>query len=140
MAEVLLVRAAGRDVALAVGPLVEVLEMPAPLAVPSASPALRGVVQVRGRSLPVFHLGALLKGGACPEERGTVAVIARLKGRLVGLEVEEASEVSRVALSDLPDDHQLSGAIGVIRHDDHFTPVVDLGHLGFQLLETGTMP
>src|SRR5204863_702340 len=76
----LLVRAGGRLVGLPLDQVVEVLDPGATFPVPSLEPAVRGVAVVRGRILPLIHLGALLDGGECPPERSDTGVMVDLAG------------------------------------------------------------
>ena len=63
----LLVRAGPAAVGLALGQVVEVLDPGTVLSGPRRmEPAVRGVTAVRGRIMPLVHLGALLDGTACP--------------------------------------------------------------------------
>ena len=137
MTDVLLVRVDGRQVGLAVESLVEVIELERPFAVPSTTPAMRGVVPVRGHLLPVFHLGAALEGGQCPEQLGPMAVVVRLDHRAVCLEVDDAEEVSDAVIGPLPDAHAVPGAVGVVRREGAYTPIIDVTKLGARLLEPG---
>ena len=68
--------------------------IPAP-AFPSrrASPRCAAWPVVRGRILPLVHLGALLDGGAVLPERTETGVLVDLAGRRLCLEVEEAESV-----------------------------------------------
>ena len=90
----LLVQTGQSRVGLALDRLVEVIAMAPPFAVPSASQALRGVIPVRDKLLPVFHLGAALDGGGCPSALGEMAVVASIDGRRICLEVDYAFEVT----------------------------------------------
>ena len=94
MTDVLLVRVGDRQVGLVVESLVEVIELTHPFPVPSATPALRGLIPVRQRLIPVLHLGAALDGAACPDHLGEMAVIATIDERTIGLEVDYASEIT----------------------------------------------
>ncbi len=89
----LLVRAGRRLVGLPLAQVIEVLDPGATFAVPALEPAVRGVAVVRGRILPLVHLGALLDGTACPAARTEIGVLVELSGRRVCLEVEDAESV-----------------------------------------------
>jgi chemotaxis signal transduction protein len=88
------------------------------------------VTPLRGRLVPLVHLGALLGLRAPPPERGRAAVLLDLAGRLVALEVDDAEEVVRVAALPLPDDASLPWAVGVAPRGDGLVPILDLDALG----------
>jgi len=133
----MLVRVGDRQVCLMVGSLVEVIELTAPFPVPSATPALRGLIPVRERLVPVLHLGAALAGEACPDRLGEMVVIASVEERMIGLEVDYASEVTPALVDPLPEDLLVPGAVGVVQREGLFLPVIDVALLGAQLIDIG---
>ena len=62
----LLVRSAGKTYGLPVGRVLEVGDVAEVLTVPRKLPAVRGLTPLRGRLVPLIHLGALLSGTAAP--------------------------------------------------------------------------
>ena len=133
----MLVQVGDRQVCLMVGSLVEVIELTAPFPVPSATPALRGLIPVRERLVPLLHLGAALDGGACPDRLGEMAVIASVDDKTIGLEVDHASEVMPVMVGPLPEDLLVPGAIGVVHREGSFLPVIDVALLSAQIIDMG---
>jgi chemotaxis signal transduction protein len=131
----LLVRAGGRRVGLALAQLVEVIDPGMAHPVPSIEPAVRGVAQVRGRVLPIIHLGALLDGVPCPAVRGEAVVLVDLEGRRVCLEVDHAEMVSREVGLPVPPETGLPWAVAVARHPEGLVPLLDLTALGARMLE-----
>jgi chemotaxis signal transduction protein len=132
----LVVRTGSLRVGLAVEQLVEVLDPGVVYAVPAREPSVRGVAMVRGRLLPVVHLGALLDGAACPPEIGGTAVLVRLGGSLICLEVDAADAVLREDALPVPADVRLPWAIAVATLDDDFVPILDLRALAARLEDT----
>lgn len=120
----LLVTAGGRAIGLAVEGVVEVFTPAAAWPVPAQSPALRGVVPVRGRLVPLVNLGALL-GGTCSEEQGDVAVLVDVL-RPIALEVESAEAVIHESLLPPPEGEQLPWAVGFAARAAGPVPVLDL--------------
>ena len=120
----LLVTAGGRAIGLAVEGVVEVFSPAAAWPVPSQSPALRGVVPVRGRLVPLVNLGALL-GGTCPAGQGDTAVLVDVP-RPVALEVESAEAVIHESLLPPPEGEQLPWAVGLAARAAGPVPVLDL--------------
>jgi chemotaxis signal transduction protein len=132
----LLVRAGGRLVGLPLDQVVEVLDPGAAFPVPAREPAVRGVTVVRGRILPLVHLGALLDGGACPAERSQTGVLVDLAGRRLCLEVEDAESVLYEPGLPVPSGTALSWAAAVARTEGGLVPLLDLAALGARIMET----
>jgi chemotaxis signal transduction protein len=134
----LLVRAGGRRVGLALSSVVEVLEPGPAYPVPSGEPSVRGVTPVRGTILPLVDLGALLEGRPCGTERGMAAVVIRLDGRRLCLEVDEADEVLQGGGMPVPHGSALPWAAGVARHPEGLVPLLDLTALGARIVEAAS--
>jgi chemotaxis signal transduction protein len=136
---VLLVRAGRRLVALALDHLVEVVDPGVPIEVPARQPALRGLASIRGKLVPLVHLGALLEGSTCPERVGDAGVIIAVGNRRICLEVEAVEEVLRQpALPVPPGAEPLPWALGVTRGPHGLVPVLDLPALGGRLADGGS--
>src|SRR5438105_3298652 len=73
----LLVRVEGRAYGLPLARVLEVSDLAEVLDVPRALPAMRGLTPVRGRLVPVVHLGALMSDRVPPAERGRTAVLVQ---------------------------------------------------------------
>ncbi len=134
----LLVRAGKRQVALALDHLIEVVDPGLPIGVPTRQPAVRGLTAVRGRLLPLVHLGALLDGGACPVGVGGAGVVIAVGDRRICLEVEAAEEVVREPALPVPAGETLPWALGVARASGGLVPVLDIPALGGRLAEGGS--
>jgi purine-binding chemotaxis protein CheW len=126
----LLVRSGERAYGLPLERVVEVADLTEVQEVPSTDASMRGLTPLRGRLVPLVHLGALLGLRAPPPERGRAAVLLELAGRLVAFEVDDAEEVVRVAALPLPDGESLPWAVGVAPRGDGLVPVLDLDALG----------
>jgi chemotaxis signal transduction protein len=131
----LLVRTAGRRVGLELAHVVEVIQISAVHRVPSRERAVRGVVQVHGRMLPLVHLGALLEGGACPPASGDLVVVVMLDGRRVCLEIDDAEVVVRQPAMPVPPGSALPWAIGVARYAGELVPLLDLPAISSRFME-----
>lgn len=131
----LLVRAGERRVGLALDQVVEVLDLGPVHPVPTTDPAVRGVTSSRGRIVPLIHLATLL-GGAGGE--GGTAILVRLDGRRICLEVDEAEEVLRERGLPVPPEVSLPFAVGVARRPDGLVPLLDLTAVGARIAETAT--
>lgn len=130
----LLVRAGGRDIGLEVAEVLEVVDLDATFAVPSREPALRGVVAVRERLVPVVSLSAVLWGGECPVVRGEIGVLTRAGRQRICLEVDDAEAVLAEDVVPVPAGETLPWAMGVARRNGALVPILDLKALGARLL------
>src|SRR5437588_239428 len=102
----LLVRVDGKPYGLPLGRVLEVGDLGEVLDVPRALAAVRGVTPLRGRLVPLIHLGALLGERTPPADRGRTAVLVELGAgegvRQVALEVDDADDVVREAARPVP--------------------------------------
>lgn len=128
----LLVRADGKAYGLPIGRVLEVDDLGEVLDAPRKLAAVRGLVPLRGRLVPLIHLGALLGGRAAPTERGRTAVLVELGGRNVAFEVDDVDDVVREAPLPVPRGESLPWAAGVARRRgaEELVPVLDLDALG----------
>jgi purine-binding chemotaxis protein CheW len=69
--------------------------------VPRAPAAIKGVINLRGRIVPVIDLKRRLGLGEVEGSRLARVVVVRLKDRLIGLLVDAASQVLKVPLSTI---------------------------------------
>ena len=103
--------------------------------VPRAPEFIRGVINLRGRILPVLDLKRKLGLGEVEAQRATRIVVVRVGDRLLGLLVDGASQVLKVPVSRIeppPEEVQEKGGDyirGVAKLDDRLIIVVDLGRL-----------
>jgi purine-binding chemotaxis protein CheW len=93
MPQLLVCRVDTREVALPIERVVEVLRMAAVSAVPHSPPWLSGMLNLRGRIIPVIDLRRRLGLPAAPVDLSTALVIVATEARTAGLMVDYASEV-----------------------------------------------
>jgi chemotaxis signal transduction protein len=132
----LLVTAGERLVGLPVSQLEGVAEPGSVMPVPTTEPALRGVGAVRGSTLPIVSLRALL-GESAAGAPAEVMVIVAAGGVRLGLEVDAADIVLRGEPMPTPGDASMPWARAVMRHEGALVPLLDLGALGARMTETG---
>jgi purine-binding chemotaxis protein CheW len=125
-----LVRAEGRAYGLPVGRVLEVADAGHVLDVPRSLAAVRGLTSLRGRLVPLVHLGAFLAGRAAPAEQGRTVVLVELRGRQVAFEVDDADAVVRQQALPVPRGQSLPWAAGVAEQDGTLVPILDLEALG----------
>lgn len=140
----LLVRADGKSYGLPVGRVLEVGDATEVLAIPRKLPAVRGLTPLRGRLVPVIHLGAFLAGKEAPPSdpvggaRTVVLVQLGVGGgsaggsRQVAFEVDDADAVVREEPLPVPRGQTLPWAVGVAEQagDAGLVPILDLDALG----------
>lgn len=130
----LLVRVDRKTYGLPLGRVLEVGDLGEVLDVPHTLAAMRGLTPLRGRLVPLLHLGALLGERAPPAEAGSTAVLVELGAgegvRHVALEVDDAEDVVREAALPVPRGESLPWASGVARRRGTLVPILDLDALG----------
>ena len=135
----LLVRAAGQAYGLPVARVLEVGDATEVLSIPRKIPSVRGLTPLRGRLVPLVHLGAFLSGGEVappvPEAaavRTVVLVELGTSGKQVAFEVDDVDAVVRE--QPLPVPRGQAGALpwasGVAEAHDGLVPILDLDALG----------
>jgi len=134
----LLARAGPRLVALPLEHLVEVIDPGPVVPVPAREPALRGLASLRGRLIPLVHLGAFLDGGCCPTAPSDAAIVIAVAGRALCLEVEAVEAVTQGDMVPVPAGEALPWALGVVRAADGLVPILDVAAVGSRLLEGGS--
>jgi chemotaxis signal transduction protein len=140
----LLVRSQGKSYGLPVGRVLEVGDATEVLTVPRTLPAVRGLTPLRGRLVPLIHLGAFLTGTEAPESPSTAGVrtivLVELGGggeggrgrRQVAFEVDDADAVVREQPLPVPRGQTLPWAAGVAEQSGGggLVPILDLDALG----------
>ena len=111
--------------------------------VPRAPEFVRGVINLRGRILPVLDMKKKLGLGEVAESRAARIVVVRVRERLLGLLVDGASQVPKIPVSRIeppPDEVVERGGDyirGVAKLDDRLIILVDLERLLAHELRAG---
>lgn len=132
----LLVRAGGKAYGLPVARVLEVGDATEVLSIPRTIPAVRGLTPLRGRLVPLVHLGAFLTGAEAPAARGeavvrTVVLVELGAGaKQVAFEVDDVDAVVREQPLPVPRGQTLPWAAGVAEQEDGLVPILDLEALG----------
>ena len=129
----LLVRAGGNSYGLKLDQVIEVVDGFEVSLAPSVHPSVRGVTQLRGKSVPLVHLASLIANAAAPLERHDTAVLGRCAGSHVAFEIDDADAVTADEQEAVPDAWQLPWVHGVVRKEGTIVPVIDLDVLGERL-------
>jgi len=127
----LLVRSEGKSYGLPVGRVLEVGDTTEVLSIPRKLPAVRGLTPLRGRLVPLIHLGAFLSGRPAPAVEGVLTVVlVELAGKQVAFEVDDADAVVREQPLPVPRGQTLPWAAGVAEQEGGLVPILDLDALG----------
>jgi purine-binding chemotaxis protein CheW len=131
----LLVRAGGRAYGLPVARVLEVGDATEVLSIPRKVPSVRGLTPLRGRLVPLVHLGAFLSGGDIPaaeDKRVRTVVLVELgaSGKQVAFEVDDVDAVVREQPLPVPRGQALPWASGVAEQPEGLVPILDLDALG----------
>jgi purine-binding chemotaxis protein CheW len=103
--------------------------------VPKAPSFVEGVMNLRGAVIPVVDLRRRFDLAIPPADRQTRIMISALSGRIVGLLVDEVTEVRRYERKEIqPAPHFLKGRgvqffLGVCRRDEDLILILDLEKL-----------
>jgi purine-binding chemotaxis protein CheW len=114
--------------------------------VPRAPEFIRGVINLRGRILPVLDLKRKLGLGEVAESRAARIVVVRVRERLIGLLVDGASQVPKIPVSRIeppPEEVVERGGDyirGVAKLDDRLIILVDLERLLAHELKAAASP
>ena len=139
----LLVRSEGKSYGLPVARVLEVGDATEVLNIPRKVPAVRGLTPLRGRLVPLIHLGAFLMGSeapAAPANAVRTVVLVELgaggtgSGRQVAFEVDDADAVVREQPLPVPRGQMLPWAAGVAEQEDGLVPILDLDALGDRMI------
>jgi purine-binding chemotaxis protein CheW len=126
---------AGEEYGVEVRQVQEIRRVTEITSVPRAPEFIRGVINLRGRILPVLDLRRRLALGEVAMDRASRIVVVRIKERLLGLLVDGASQVLKVKVSQIeppPEEVLQQGGDyirGVAKLDDRLIILVDLERL-----------
>lgn len=116
----------------------EILVVEDVLPAPTAHRAVRGVMPVHGRLVPLVHLGAVLaERVALPATPAAVAVVVTVGGRTVALEVDATYDFVRESPDPVPVGWDVPWAGGVARREEDLVPIVNLDVLVERLRAAG---
>jgi purine-binding chemotaxis protein CheW len=113
----------------------EIVRVPEVTAVPDAPDYMEGVINLRGRIVSVLDLRKRLGEPAPGRERHNRILVVNHKGRLSGLIVDSASEVLKIAETDIEPSptESLEGGIkcvtGLGKHGGRLIVLLDLDRL-----------
>jgi purine-binding chemotaxis protein CheW len=106
----------------------EIVRAVVPVPLPGAPGIVEGVINLRGRAVPVLDLRRRFRLPARPIEHTDHLVIARATGRLVALRVDRVVDLARVAAADVEEVEGV-GPARVAKLPGDLVMIQDLGAL-----------
>jgi purine-binding chemotaxis protein CheW len=110
----------------------EIVRVPQITAVPNAPDYIEGVINLRGRIIPVVDLRKRFRAGAMESGKRNRIVVVEFEERFIGLVVSSASEVLRIPLSEIEDprnvfrEGELDHVTGVGKSNGRLVILLDL--------------
>lgn len=134
--QIVALRCSGTTFGIPIDRVREIVIVPEITPVPESGEFVRGIINLRGRILPVLDLGLRLGLPPGPREgSGRILVVEQESQQPVGLLVDEASEVLRVPETLLSPPPELAGGPlgasvrGVARLDERLVLLLDLARV-----------
>jgi len=87
----------------------EVIKLPAVVKMPESDECVEGMINIRGKVIPVIHLQKKLKLGNASVCSSSRVMIVELCSLLAGLIVDHVSEVARIQWADVQKPPQING-------------------------------
>jgi purine-binding chemotaxis protein CheW len=133
--QVVVLRVRGGDYAVHIGRVQEIVRVPQITRVPNAPEGVQGIINLRGRVLPVIDLASRLGLGTSERGKQARVVVVENGAEPVGLLVDGVSEVLRLdtnsveQLSQAATEGGHSSVRGIARVDDRLVLLLDLDAL-----------
>jgi len=89
----------------------EIITMTRPTQLPQAPDFVEGIINLRGRIIPIIDLKKRFQMGTSDITNDTRSVVVEVEGQTVGIIVDEVSEVLRLANSDIEPAPAIIGGI-----------------------------
>lgn len=89
----------------------EIITMTRPTQLPQAPDFVEGLINLRGRIIPIIDLKKRFQMGTSDITNDTRSVVVEVEGQTVGIIVDEVSEVLRLANSDIEPAPAIIGGI-----------------------------
>ncbi len=125
-------RVGGETFAVPIALVHEIVRVPEITAVPEAPECIEGVINLRGKIIPVVDLRKRFGEAAVSRGKKNRILVAEVEGKLVGLMVDAASEVLKLPPSEIEappnvfESDELNYVTGVGKLGDRLVILVDL--------------
>jgi len=110
----------------------EVLNMISITHVPNTMPFMKGVIDLRGKIVPLIDMRIKFRLDEKEYDQNTVIIIVEVRGLLVGLIVDSVSDVINMTVDDIQNTPHFSveidkdAVIGISRHSDKLVIILDV--------------
>lgn len=110
----------------------EIIPMTAPTRLPQAPNFVEGIINLRGRIIPIIDLKKRFEMGSSEITNETRSVVVEVEGHTVGIIVDEVSEVLRLPVDNIEPAPTIIGGIaaeyltGVGKVDDRLLILLDM--------------
>ena len=108
--------------------VIEIIKLTSITPIPKASSFIEGIMDLRGRILPVIDLAKRLTLKSRPHSEKTRIVVVEIEKNIIGMIVDEVTEVLRLPKEDIEDIPHILG--GIIQH----SCIKGIGKLGNERL------
>jgi len=90
----------------------EVLNLTTITKMPNTMKFMKGVIDLRGRIIPLIDMRLKFNIDECPYDKSTVIIIARIRGVMLGLIVDSVLDVISMTLEDIQDTPHFASEVG----------------------------
>ncbi len=110
----------------------EIITMPVPTKLPQAPDFVEGIINLRGKIIPIIDLKKRFQMGASETTSESRSVVVEVEGQTVGIIVDEVSEVLRLSTESIEPPPAVIGGIaadyltGVGKLDDRLLILLDM--------------
>ncbi len=122
----------------------EILNLPKITLLPKAADFILGVIELRGKILPIIDLSKKFQIKDSNAAKSTRSIVVQIKGKDVGLAIDAVSHVVKVNLDDIePPPAIIKGIagryiVGIAKVNDDFVVILDIDQI-FSSSELGAL-
>ena len=122
----------------------EILNLPKITLLPKASEFILGVIDLRGKILPIIDLSKKFGIDSDSATKGTRAIVVKIKGKEVGLSIDSVSHVVKLETGAIePPPAIVKGIsgryiVGIAKVDEEFVVILDIDQI-FSATEVGAL-
>ncbi len=130
--QLVLFRVANETFGVEIGLVKEIVSYQDVTPVPDAYDFVEGIINLRGKIVTIIDMRKRLHVEAAPREKTTRIIILELEGKLMGMIVDAASEIIRIASETIGPAPELINEMGagyitgVAKHNDRLIVLLDL--------------
>jgi purine-binding chemotaxis protein CheW len=113
----------------------EIIRMTPITHVPNTPSSVEGIINLRGKVIPIVSLRNRFNMPGCEEDQHTRIMVMDIAGKLMGFIVDGVSEVIRISSGEIQPPPAMAGGVdqdficGVIHHSDHLLLMLQLDQM-----------